>query len=198
MKAFLIFTFVTAAMLHVSAAGVKSKTLSKDEIVSSLFDQGMDKQTAEAVIQALSKAEKQSKSGLSVSSYLLAGYFNGALLVDKDNLQFDVTMKTQDQQIATIKNLVGAKYSNPGLKIELGYKWVLVFLTNGLDVNQLTNAECGRGVSLQLPALGLIGIEAGWLPCKNLPGSAIIVSPIIGLMGGLSFPKLNFTRNTIQ
>lgn len=96
-----------------------------------------------------------------------------------------------------LPKLVSAQYTNHGIKIELGYKWVLVFMTNGLSLKALNTADCGPGLALGLPVLGLLGLEGGYMPCKNVPGAAIVISPIIGAMGSLTFPHLKFKVNEV-
>lgn len=176
-------------MLSVTALAQETKPLDQNDIRQLLTAQGLSNEQANEVIGAIN-----SKGVNSVSGALYTSYFNLGFFVDRDTLQMDANVKT-DAGLVRIPKLVSTDFRNGGINIEIGYRWMYVFMTDGLTLKSVDGAQCGRGIALSLPVLALAGVEVGWMPCGNRQGHAFVVAGIAGATGGFNFPRVDFKVN---
>ncbi len=162
--------------------------LSEAEVLSTLTSQGLDEAAAKSVI---SKIKKKERGSLPISGVLKTSEFNVACFRDSNDLTLDTTFKT-GSTLVKIPDMFAAYYENGGLTFDICYRWIFVLITGEEDVVSMDGAIYGRGVGVTLDAG--IGVEAQYLPGKNRVSDLWILSPKIGIGGGIVFPKMTFTQ----
>lgn len=131
-----------------------------------------------------------------ISGVLSTSGLNSAFFLDTGDWAMNVSVIDPDtNKIITIPNLFSAHFENGGFKIELSYNWIFVFIPADISVQSLNNAIYGRGITLSFSPL--FGLETGWTPGNNRPGSLFYGSFKMGIAGGISFPKIKFEMNKI-
>lgn len=131
-----------------------------------------------------------------ISGVLSTSGLNSAFFLDTGDWAMNASIIDPDtNKVVTIPNLFSTRFENGGFKVELSYNWIFVFIPAEISVQSLNNATYGRGLTLSFSPL--FGLETGWAPGKNRPGSLFYGSFKMGIAGGISFPKMKFEMNKI-
>ncbi|MEK7390416.1 MAG: hypothetical protein AAB036_12050 [Elusimicrobiota bacterium] len=170
---------------------VVDNNMSESEILAVLQGQGLDEKTSREIVAAL-RAQSPDRP-LAISGMLYSSGINGAFFVDTDDWSFDASFKDEKTgKLVKVPGLYNVTFNDGGVKIEVVYKWIFVFLTSDMTVHTLDKAVFGRGLGLTIGGLGpMIDIEAMF--ASNRPGFAIVAAPKIGIGGGVMFPKMTFS-----
>ncbi len=162
------------------------------QIKNELTSIGLSADSAKVVLREM---KAQSPNGrLNISGVVKTRGFNAALFHDTNEENFDANIidwETGKKKHYTIP----ATFSNGGLIISLGYRWVLCFLTEPVTLKELDGADFGRGVGISLDAA--IGVELAFLPGKNIASDMFLVAPQIGAGGGVHFPEIVFQKGKL-
>ncbi|MDD9952232.1 MAG: hypothetical protein OXT67_11780 [Zetaproteobacteria bacterium] len=191
------FCLATAATDHPQHPG----HFSKQELTQMLQqDPHLKPDKVQRMVNAVAnKLGTDGQGRLRLKGVLRGRGLHGALFRDSRTWAFDGSYIAADtRQLVRHKNLYYAKFKNSGLKLELGYKWIYLFVPDGLDVRELDQAVFGHGVATSLSFIYTavpLSLEAGWMPGKNRSGNLFFVAPEVGVLISLTFPKIKFELN---
>ncbi len=117
-----------------------------------------------------------------ISTVLWGGGFNAGFIVDRDTWELDAFLK-RENELVRVTELFDARYQNGGLKAELVYKHFLIFIPEGVGLDQLDGAVFYGGAlgHSGLPTSPL-GVEVGLLKHDSMSDVALVVALKAGLM----------------
>lgn len=177
------------------------QNLSKEEITNIIKNaSNLKNKEIEKVIKVLSdKFGTDHEGKLRISGVLTSSGLNFSIIKDRKFWYFDASFIPDDTDtLVHVPKLYKVEFFNGGFKIELGYKWVFLFVPANIDIEALDGSTYGRGIAATLP-IGLSGVpltfEGGWMPGDNMPGNMFFLAPLVGISGSLSFPKMKFEIN---
>lgn len=192
MKTIIIAFFALALSLNSMASDETIGKLNEFDVRNMLTSQGLSSEVVDEFVEALkSSPGSEDRKELQVSAALFTHGGNLAFFVDNNAWNFDAFIKNKRTgELAEIENLFDVYYWNDGIKLELAYKWVWVFLSSDVSLDSLDGSEFGgeifgRGLAMKtsfgskLP----LAIEGGWVSRNNGPGHAFIVSGLAGITG---------------
>lgn len=178
-------------------AGLRSEAaMTVDEVRSVLLNQNLSVEEADKVIGALKETfgDESGEEMIAISGVIYSRGFNFGLIFDSDNWYMDATfISPETNQLVGVNDLFKVRFKNGGIKFDLSYKWMFIFVPSGVDIRTLDRSVYGRGVGVTLNVA--FGVDAAWMPGKNSPGSLFLIAPKVGLGGGLTFPKMTFEFN---
>jgi hypothetical protein len=191
---------LTLGLFSISASAFSADDpigpLDESSVRSMLTQQGLDNDATSQIIAALKNdPENKSKEDLKLSTVLFTHGGNMALWVDNDSWNFDAAINYKGQT-ATVKELYEVYYWNGGLKSEISYKWMWVFIPKETSLRNLDGATfggkiLGRGIAMSTSifAKSPVAIEAGWVARQGGIGNIFIVAAKVGwgMVGGLSY-----------
>ncbi len=135
---------------------------------------------------------------LPINGVLSTSGVSAALLVDRDVWKLDGGIVSEQGELINIDNLFEIYYNNSGLKAELAYKYMFIFIPDEVSTAEALDGAIYGGF---MNGLGLdfelgIGVEIGWLNAVNRPGQVFVIGGKVGVGGGISFPKMEFRLRT--
>lgn len=184
-----IITFgICLATRALNAADDPVGPLSEANVRQMLEAQGLTIEAINQVIEAL-KTNDKTKS-LELDTVLFSHGGNMAFFVDNDSWNFSAAVKYKDR-VSQIKDLFEVYYWNGGLKIEIVYKWMWIFVPRGTTLHQLDGATfggkiAGRGLALSTSFVDKspVMLEGGWTSRENGIGNVFILAAKVGAGGG--------------
>ena len=171
------------------------ENLSKEEL-SNIIKKSTNlnkKQIAKIISIVTKKFGTDHESKLRIAGVLTGSRFNYSLFKDRKIWFFNASFIPDDtKDVVNVPKLYQVEFFNGGFKLELGYRWVFLFVPTNIDIEQLDGTTFGRGLAVT----NLIPfVDVGWMPGNEIPGHMFYISPIVGTWGSVTFPKMKFKIN---
>ncbi len=204
MRVFLSLFSVFAVLLmtmQTAQAGSLSEEQIRKEITRQIekYNLAVSEAEVEGIIESLYEGYNADRSDrLPINGVLSTHGLSAALLTDTDVWKLDGSIVSEAGQLINIDNLFEIYYQNGGLKAEIAYKYMFIFIPDSVTTAEaLDGAVYGGfmnsfGIDFELG----LGLELGWLNSVNRPGQVFVVGVKVGVGGGISFPKMSFRLRT--
>jgi hypothetical protein len=199
----LLYSFVAVILISSSMAhaGESGRSISRESVIQMMTeDNAMTREQAVAVLAEIQSRQIQNGKSKKVQMVMAARGFDGSFFVDTKDWYLRKVSYVDSATGRTVSlnqpYLFDFTYNNGGLTISLAYKWVFMLVLGDMDIRQLDGAVFGRGIGVTLDAV--VGVDAQYLPGKNRSPDLVVLSPQLGLGGGVRFPRITFHQNKLK